>query len=115
MKWTGLLWICLAALSAAAWGCSRVANSEPQVAQLTVTEQGFAPLKVHARAGQLLTLQVTRLSESSCAKQIIIADAGITRALPLGQVVSISFRPEKRGEMHYTCCDDMVGGTIVVR
>ena len=115
MKWTRLLWVCLAAFSATVWGCARVASTEPQVARLTVNESGFSPLEVHARAGQLLTLLVTRQSESSCAKQILIADAGINRALPLRQEVNISFTPERRGKMQYTCCDDMVGGTIVVR
>ena len=62
-----------------------------------------------------MTLLVTRVSEASCAREIMIPDMAIRRSLPVGQEVSITFVPEKRGTMQYTCCDDMAGGKIQVR
>lgn len=118
MNWIRLFLVCLAGVTAGTWGCSRAdpeSQSGPQMARLTVSEHGFAPLEVQAREGKPLTMLVTRESDASCAKQIIIADAGIHRMLPIKQEVRITFTPEKRGDLRYTCCDEMVGGRIVVR
>ena len=102
------------AVAATLWGCSE-ANSGPHVARLSVSESGFSPLSVEARRGQPLTLLVTRVSEASCAKEIMIPAARIRRSLPAHQEVTITFTPMERGSMQYTCCDDMAGGTINVR
>lgn len=104
----------LAGIAFAVSGCSR-AESGPRTARLTVSEQGFAPLRVEARRGEPLTLLVTRTSEASCAKEILIPALGIRDSLPLRREVRLRFTPERRGELRYTCCDDMAGGTIYVR
>lgn len=114
MKRNRLILICLGGIVLAIWGCSRV-ETGPQTVRLAVSDHGFSPLRVEARRGELLTLLVTRESAASCAKEIIIPAVGIRDSLPLRGEVRISFRPERRGELRYTCCDDMAGGTIVVR
>ena len=97
-------------------GCSAApAPSGWQTVRLSVNEHGFRPLEVAAIQGMPLTLLVTRESEAACAKEIIIAEAGIRRSLPVRQEVSVTFTPEKRGVMRYTCCQDMEGGRITVR
>ena len=108
-------WLVAGLVGVAAVGCSQQVASEPRSVQLTVSESGFAPLEVSARQGVPLTLLVTRVSEASCAKEIIIPEAGIRRSLPVREEVGITFTPEKRGEMRYTCCDDMAGGRIIVQ
>ena len=113
MKAVRFVMACLMGL--ALWGCSEQQSSEPQVVKLAVSESGFTPLEIAARKGTPLTLLVTRESEASCAKEIIIPGANIRRSLPVRQEVSITFTPTKRGSMQYTCCDDMTGGKIVVR
>jgi plastocyanin domain-containing protein len=108
-------WLVVGLMGAAVAGCSQSLPSDPRSVQLTVSESGFAPLEVSARQGVPLTLLVTRVSEASCAREIIIPEAGVRRSLPVREEVGITFTPERRGEMRYTCCEDMVGGKIVVR
>lgn len=113
MKSVRYLVACLMGL--AVWGCSEPRSSVPQTVKLAVSERGFTPLEIAAQKGTPLTLLVTRESEAACAKEIIIPDAGIRRSLPVRKEVSVTFTPEKRGAMQYTCCDDMEGGKIIVR
>jgi plastocyanin domain-containing protein len=104
------------AIAALSVGCSRdPIDGAPQTFRLSVSEQGFTPTRIEASAGEPLTLLVTRTSESSCAKQIMIRQAGIQRELPVHQEVQITLAPQRQGELRYTCCDEMDGGRIVIR
>ena len=82
---------------------------------ITVTEKGFEPARVTVPAGKSVTLWVTRRTDKTCAKEIVIADQGIRRDLPLDEAVEITFTPAKAGEIRYACGMDMLAGTIVVQ
>jgi plastocyanin domain-containing protein len=82
---------------------------------LTVTESGFEPTPVKVKAGQPLTLVVTRKTDATCATEIVVKDYGIHEKLPLGTPVTIRFTPEKTGELKYGCAmDQMVSGVLLV-
>ncbi len=90
-----------------------VANGVRTV-ELTVTENGFEPSKVKAKKGEKLRLVVTRKTDSTCAKEIVIKDAGIHQPLPLGQPVKVEFVASKSGEIRYACGMDMISGVVFV-
>ncbi len=48
-------------------------------------------------------LVVTRKTDRTCAKEIVIKDLGINRPLPLNQPVEIIFTPKKQGQIRYAC------------
>jgi plastocyanin domain-containing protein len=102
-----------AAIALAAWGCSQ--KSGPQVVTLTVSDRGFVPAEIQVRGGEPVTLLVTRETDTTCAKEIVIAGAGVREELPLGQEVRITFTPESKGELRYACGMDMVAGTMRVQ
>ncbi len=85
-----------------------------RVVQLAVTGNGFEPSKVKVRKGEKVRLVVTRKTERTCAKEIVIQDHGINAPLPLEKAVVVEFTPTRSGEIKYTCGMGMIGGTIYV-
>ena len=59
-------------------------------------------------------MMVTRKTDRICAKDIVVKDFGINKALPLNQSVEITFTPSKPGQIRYACAMDMIAGVIVV-
>jgi plastocyanin domain-containing protein len=80
---------------------------------LTVTE-GFVPAMIKVKKGEPLTLIVTRKSDDTCAREIVIKDAGIRAKLPLNKPVTVNLTPTKSGELKYSCGMGMVGGVLSV-
>ena len=85
-----------------------------RVVEVTVTEDGFVPSKVKANKGEKVRFVVTRKTDSTCAKEIVVADHGITRPLPLGKPVTIEFTPKKSGEIRYACGMSHVSGVVFI-
>jgi plastocyanin domain-containing protein len=56
-----------------------------------------------------------RTVENTCATEVVFADYGINRSLPLNQPVVISFTPSKAGEFAFTCGMNMHRGKLIVR
>jgi plastocyanin domain-containing protein len=83
--------------------------------ELAVTENGFEPSEIQAKKGVPLTLAVTRKTDATCAKEIVIADQKIRKDLPLNETVEVTFTPSDSGEIPYVCGMDMITGKIVVR
>jgi len=82
---------------------------------LEVTEEGFVPSPVHVRKGEPVTLDITRKTAKTCATEIMIPSLDIVRDLPLNETVSVTFTPEKSGELAYGCgMGQMIGGVLIV-
>lgn len=112
--------LALAALLAAGCGASPSPPESPGPAgaaepiAIVVTEQGFVPPQVRVRAGEPVTLAVTRRTDRTCATELVLAEHGIDQKLPLDQTVHIRFTPTRSGTLGYACAMDMIKGTIVV-
>lgn len=79
-----------------------------------VTQDGFVPKEIPAKVGQPITLVVTRKTDLTCAKQIIFADLGVEKELPMSQAVEVTVTPTKAGDLRFACSMDMVAGNLVV-
>lgn len=82
--------------------------------ELTVTKDGFEPKEVRVKAGQPVTLAVTRKTDRTCATELVLKEYGINQKLPLNETVHIQFTPNQSGQLTYACAMDMIKGTIVV-
>ncbi|HTN50914.1 MAG TPA: cupredoxin domain-containing protein [Anaeromyxobacter sp.] len=98
----------LAALLAA---CGR----RPAPVAITVTRNGYEPWRIEARRGVPLELVVTRITDETCATEIVIPDAGVDVPLPLGEPVRIAFTPERTGPLRFSCRMRMFQGVVEVR
>ncbi len=81
---------------------------------MTVGANGFDPWRVEARAGQPLVLVITRTTDETCAKEIVVPDAGLNVPLPLGQPVRVSLVPARTGKLRFSCAMKMFQGEIDV-
>jgi plastocyanin domain-containing protein len=82
--------------------------------EMAVTEDGFVPAKIKANKDQKLRLVITRKTDRTCAREIVIKEAGINKKLPLEKTVTVELTPKKSGELKYACGMDMVSGVIFV-
>lgn len=82
--------------------------------QVTVTSTGFEPSSIPVKVGQPVVLVVTRTTDRTCAKEFVIADRKISKALPLNRAVEIRFTATKPGKVRFACGMNMVAGTLVV-
>jgi plastocyanin domain-containing protein len=103
----------LAVLLAAA--CQARAPGPGEPIRITVTKNGYEPWRVEARAGVPLTLVVTRVTDQTCATELVLPEYGIDRKLPLGEPVTITFTPARSGTLRYACAMKMFQGQIDVR
>ena len=98
-------------------GCNRgqKAASGPQEVELTVTDRGFEPARAEVARGKALTLVVTRKTDQTCAKEILIPALNERRALPLNQAVRINVPAGVADTLNYVCGMHMLGGTIAAK
>ncbi len=99
------------------FGCGstkQASQAEPGI-EIAVTEKGFEPGEVTVPAGEPVTLVITRQTEQTCAKEVVIADYGIRETLPMGEPVKVSFTPRQGGEVKFACGMDMITGRIIVK
>ena len=95
-------------------GKSATTGGDATRVAVTVTEKGFEPEVVTVPYGKPVVLVVTRKTDQTCAKNLVIMDHDIRRDLPLDQPVEITFTPKKRGDLVYACGMDMIRGTVRV-
>jgi plastocyanin domain-containing protein len=110
-KWRAAVAV-LASLAGAPFGV--LATAEPRTIELAVTENGFEPARVKVTRGVPLKLVVTRKTDETCAKEIVIPDENITAELPLGKPVTLSFTPSRSGAIRYSCGMNMITGVLEV-
>ncbi len=101
------------ALAAAGIAEGTVKNGVRTV-EMAVTDEGFVPSKVKALKGEKVRLVVTRKTERTCAKEIVIPGYGVNQPLPLNKAVTVELTPKASGEIKYACGMDMISGVLLV-
>ena len=82
---------------------------------MEVTDEGFVPANVTVKAGEPVTLVVTRKTDETCATDLLIEGTDIKTALPLNQPVEVAWTPTKAGKVKFGCAMDMmIGGVLFV-
>jgi hypothetical protein len=83
--------------------------------EVAVTDKGFEPSRIPARAGSPLTLVVTRKTDQTCAREIVFAGREGKTELPLDKPVEVTYTPKVTGEVKFGCgMGMMVGGVLAV-
>ena len=86
-----------------------------QHARIEITAQGYTPESVKLRRGVPARITFLRTTDATCATEIVIADYGIRRTLPLNQSVAVSFTPKKTGAVGFACGMNMMRGKLIVQ
>jgi plastocyanin domain-containing protein len=90
------------------------ATKAAKTVEIAVTSDGFTPADIKVKAGETVKLVVTRKTDRTCAKEIVIRDLGVNQSLPLDKPVTVEITPKKPGTLRYACAMDMIAGTITV-
>ncbi|MBA3271592.1 MAG: cupredoxin domain-containing protein [Acidobacteria bacterium] len=90
-------------------------SSSIQTANVRVTDAAFDPAILTLRMGVPARITFTRISDKTCATDVVFPAYGINRALPLNQNVVIEFTPQKSGDATFACGMGMLKGTIIVQ
>lgn len=99
-------------LSLSAFGKS----GDKKVVELSVTEKGFDPKSIDIKAGSDVTLNVTRKTDDTCAKQIQIPSKDLKVDLPLNKPVKVALGKVDKGEVRFACgMDSMETGLIIAK
>jgi plastocyanin domain-containing protein len=87
----------------------------PRVVEMAVTDDGFVPANVTLKANEPVTFRVTRKTDETCAKDLLIEGTDIKLALPLNTPVEVAWTPTKAGKVKFGCAMEMmVGGVLLV-
>jgi len=89
--------------------------AQPRTVEMSVTKKGFEPSRVKLTKGEPVKLVITRKTDETCAKEVVIPDENIKVELPLNKPVTVSFTPKNIGEIRYSCAMGMIGGVLEVR
>ena len=82
--------------------------------ELAVTEEGFVPARLKANKGETVRLVVTRKTDGTCAKELVVKERAISTPLPLGKAVTVEFKAGQTGEIQFACGMDHVKGVVFI-
>lgn len=83
--------------------------------EVEVTEAGFVPARIPAKAGVPVTLAITRKTEQTCATEIMFAGDDKKTELPVGKTVEVTYTPKQSGDVKFGCAMGMmIGGVLAV-
>lgn len=116
LRRTALLVAMLAAvfLASASSDAQTRKPAQSQSAKVVIGNYGYDPASLRLKRGVPAKVTFLRVSESTCATEVVFADYGIRRELPLNQAVTVSFTPRKAGEFAFTCGMNMHRGKLIV-
>jgi plastocyanin domain-containing protein len=91
------------------------AKKAPRQVEIKVTDKGYEPTPISVKKGEPLRLRITRTTDETCAKDIILPDHNIEKELPLNKPVDVEFTPTKSGKLKYGCSMGMmIAGVLIV-
>ena len=111
----GLLCVFLLTISLTADAASSVAKPRMQKARIEIGPKGFQPTNIKLRRGVPARVTFLRTTDATCAKEIVLPDFNILRAVPLNQPVVVIFTPTKRGPLTFACGMNMMRGQLIVQ
>jgi len=129
MNSSNLIAVAILALIAT-FGCSKTAASQPddakavpvtvsasgaQIVSVVVNENGFAPNQVELKRGVKATLQFKRTTDQTCATAVAFPELGITKDLPLNQLVAIEVPTDEAKTLTFQCGMGMYKSKLVVQ
>jgi len=93
---------------------TNVVEAHPRTVKVKVSKSGFSPSSIEAEAGHKLNLVFNRAADSNCGNKVVFPKLNITKSLPVGKDVIVSFTPTKAETVTFSCGMGMYKGNIVV-
>ncbi len=88
--------------------------AETREIAITVDTDGFTPPLIKLKKGEQVRLIFTRKTNKTCVTRVKIPDMDIDAELPLDTPVSFLVKPDKTGDVGFSCPMDMLKGKLKV-
>ncbi len=85
-----------------------------QTVEVAVTEKGFEPSSINVKPGSLVTLNITRKTDATCATQVVVPSKKIKKDLPLNKMVAINLGKLPKGEIGFGCGMNMMVSARII-
>ncbi len=83
---------------------------------ISVEKSGFVPSSIDAKAGEDVTLVVTRKTDSTCATSIQVPSKKLSYELPRDKPVTVKLGKLERGQVDFGCgMNMMIGGVVTAK
>ena len=92
-----------------------IAKPRVQTAKVEINTKGYQPTSFKLRRGVRARVTFLRTTDATCAKEIVLPDFNIRRALPSNAPVVIGFTPTRKGSFTFVCGMNMMSGQMIVQ
>jgi hypothetical protein len=94
-------------------------HAELHILKVTVDEQGFTPNGVTVKATEepgekQLLLEFTRVTDKTCAKEVMLPELGVVWDLPLNVPVRVPLPLAQQGQVSFQCAMGMHQGGVFI-
>lgn len=89
--------------------------ADEQVFTMAVTDKGFEPKELKVKPDVPVVLKITRKTNGTCAREIVVPSKNIKVDLPMNKEVAVNIGKLQKGEIKFGCSMEMmVGGVMFV-
>jgi plastocyanin domain-containing protein len=92
-----------------------IAKPGVQTARIEINTKGYRPTSLKLQRGVRARVTFLRTTDATCAKEIVLPDFNIRRALALNEPVVVTFTPTNKGTFTYVCGVNMMKGQLIVQ
>jgi plastocyanin domain-containing protein len=86
----------------------------PPVYDVSVTRNGFEPVRIEVPPDREVVLRFTRKVAETCADAVVVQGDPVKHMLPQDKTVEVRLTAPKTGQVRFACPMDMYAGAIVV-
>ncbi|MBC7427836.1 MAG: cupredoxin domain-containing protein [Bacteriovorax sp.] len=105
---------CLMFLSALIFSGISVAKTAPNEYKLVITEKGYEPGTLKVKAGSPVVLKITRKTNATCAREVLVPSQNLKFELPLDKEVTVKIASLPKGEIKFGCAMNMMVGGVMI-
>ena len=81
---------------------TNVVEAHPRTVKIKVDKNGFSPSSIEVEAGHKLNLVFNRADKDNCGNKVVFPKLNITKTLPVGKDVIVSFTPTEAGQVTFS-------------
>jgi plastocyanin domain-containing protein len=85
-----------------------------KIVDVEITKKGFEPNSIKVKAGEKVTLKLTRKTDATCAKIVTVPSQKIKKSLPLNESVLVELGKLSKGEIKFGCSMGMMLSAVII-
>ena len=89
-------------------------EAHTRTVKIRVDKNGFSPSSIEVEPDHKLNLVFNRADDDNCGNVVVFPKLKISKKLPVGKDVIVSFIPSASGQITFACGMGMYKGSIVV-